>query len=143
MTLKVLENNGWISRLTPDPIYIKDQMELANLSLSRSKRYIDDDVEDSYEKAYDGAHAAGRALMAANGWKPAGEFKHLSVEKFLELFIDRKLVRKFHEMRNKRNTSKYERPGNISSIEAVNAISDSEIIISEIKLKIEALGFQL
>jgi uncharacterized protein (UPF0332 family) len=144
MSLKVLENQGFIKQLLPiDPKNVKGQLDLADQKLKSSKRYFDEDPEDAYKKSYAGALAAGRALMAALGWRPAGEFKHLSVEKFLELYLDPKLIRKFHGMRNKRNISEYEQAGNISIIEAENAISDSKVIISEIKTKIEKLGFQV
>jgi hypothetical protein len=137
MSLKVLENQGYIKKLLPiDPANIKGQMEIANQKLMFSKKYLDDEPEESYKKAYDGAHAAGRALMAALGYRPDGEFKHLAVELFLGDYLDPKLVRKFRTMRTKRNTSEYEQIGNISTVEAENAISDSETIISEIITKL-------
>lgn len=141
MSLKFLENSGLIKKLTIDPKYVNNQMNISNASIVRSKSIFDEDHEDAFKKAYDGALAAGRALMGSQGYRPSGEHQHYSVERFLEHYLDPKLVRKFHDMRNKRNISQYEQIGNISIIEAQNAIVDSEQIIEEIKVKLKNDGF--
>ena len=136
MSLKRLELEGRIKKVTLRPHYVPDQLAMADHYLVAAKRNIDPDPDLAYGRSYAAMLAAGRALMGIVGYIPDGHEKYYSVELFLQQFFESKITRQFGIMRQKRHTLEYDRIGIISPTDATNAIMTAETFIQIIKEKI-------
>ncbi len=87
--------------------------------------------------AYSAMLQAGRALMFSKGYRPKGEYKHLSVIEFAHSeFGDRissKMIRLFDNYRKKRNKIVYEEYDIVSEAEAEEAIKFADEFLSMVK----------
>jgi len=136
MSLKRLELEGRIKKVTLRPHYVPDQLAMADHYLVAAKRNIDADPDLAYGRSYVAMLAAGRALMGIMGYIPDGHEKHYSVELFLQQFFESKITRQFSIMRQKRRALEYDQIGIISPTDATNAIMTAETFIQIIKEKI-------
>ena len=136
MSLRQLELNGRIKRISLQPSYLKDQIGIASHNLASARRNLDEDPDLAYVCSYTAMLAAGRALMGALGYVPDGSEQHYSVELFLEHYVDRSTVTKFGVMRRKRHTLQYDQIGIISPTDAANAIASAEAFIPLIQSRI-------
>jgi uncharacterized protein (UPF0332 family) len=136
MSLKRLELEGRIKKITLRPGYVPDQLAMAGHYLAAAKRNIDPDPDLAYGRSYAAMLAAGRALMGIMGYIPDGHEKYYSVELFLQQFFESKITRQFGIMRQKRHTLEYDQIGIISPADAKNAIMTAETFIQIIKEKI-------
>ncbi|MEM3402777.1 MAG: HEPN domain-containing protein [Candidatus Hadarchaeales archaeon] len=94
--------------------------------------------------AYNSMLQAARALMSSYGYRPAGEAQHVSVVKFIEACLGRKLadvVNAFDMMRRKRHLAVYERAGAISETDARNAILWAKQLLNEVEKILGDGGF--
>jgi uncharacterized protein (UPF0332 family) len=135
MSLKRLELEGRIKKVTLRPHYVPDQLAMADHYLVAAKRNIDPDPDLAYGRSYAAMLAAGRALMGIVGYIPDGHEKYYSVELFLQQFFESKITRQFGIMRQKRHTLEYDQIGIISPTDATNAIMTAETFIQIIKEK--------
>lgn len=79
---------------------------------------------------------AGRVFMFFKGYRPKGEYKHLSVVHFVSCFSDQvgsDLVKLFDKVRRRRHIAVYETPKTVSESEAENALAKAEEFINVIK----------
>ena len=136
MSLKRLELEGRIKKISIRPDYVTDQLAMADHYLAAAKRNIDADPDLAYGRSYAAMLAAGRALMGIMGYIPDGYEKHYAVELFLQQFFESKFTRQFGIMRQKRHTLEYDHIGIISPTDATNAIMTAETFIQTIKEKI-------
>ena len=136
MSLKRLELEGRIKKISLKPHYVPDQLAMADHYLVAAKRNIDADPDLAYGRSYVAMLAAGRALMGIMGYIPDGHEKHYSVELFLQQFFESKITRQFSIMRQKRRALEYDQIGIISPTDATNAIMTAETFIQIIKEKI-------
>ena len=137
MTLKSLEFQGKIKKISLTPKYISDQLAIADHNLVAAKRNIDDDPDLAYGRSYVAMLAAGRALMGTLGYVPDGYEKHYSVELFLELYIESKFTKQFGIMRKKRHSLEYDQIGIISPTDATDAMTIANTFIETIREKIK------
>lgn len=136
MSLKRLELEGRIKKISLRPNYVTDQLVMADHYLAAAQRNIDADPDLAYGRSYAAMLAAGRALMGTMGYIPDGHEKHYSVELFLQQFFESKFTRQFGIMRQKRHILEYDQIGIISPTDATNAIITAETFIQTIKEKI-------
>jgi uncharacterized protein (UPF0332 family) len=135
MSLKRLELEGRIKKISLKPNYVTDQLAMADHFLAAAKRNLDVDPDLAYGRSYAAMLAAGRALMGTMGYIPDGHEKHYSVELFLQQFLESKITRQFGIMRQKRHTLEYDQIGIISPDDATNAITTAETFIQLIREK--------
>jgi uncharacterized protein (UPF0332 family) len=135
MSLKRLELERRIKKISLKPSYVTDQLAMADHYLAAAKRNLDVDPDLAYGRSYAAMLAAGRALMGTMGFIPDGHEKHYSVELFLQQFLESKITRQFGIMRQKRHTLEYDQIGIISPDDATNAITTAETFIQLIKEK--------
>ena len=136
MSLKRLELEGRIKKISLRPDYVPDQLAMAAHYVAAAKRNIAADPDLAYGRSYAAMLAAGRALMGIMGYIPDGHEKHYSVELFLQQFFESKITRQFSIMRQKRRALEYDQIGIISPTDATNAIMTAETFIQIIKEKI-------
>jgi uncharacterized protein (UPF0332 family) len=136
MSLKRLELEGRIKKISLKPSYVTDQLAMADHYLAAAKRNLDVDPDLAYGRSYAAMLAAGRALMGTMGYISDGHEKYYSVELFLQQFLESKITRQFGIMRQKRHTLEYDQIGIISPDDATNAIMTAETFIQLIKEKI-------
>lgn len=96
----------------------------------------------AYSIAYNAMLQSARALMFAEGYRPAGgEGQHRAVVRFVEMALGRKFeeeTRFFDKMRIKRNRAVYDTAGIISESEARQAIEFADKFIRIIEAEIKA-----
>ena len=136
MSLKRLELEGRIKKISLKPNYVSDQLAIADHYLAAAQRNLDADPDLAYGRSYAAMLAAGRALMGISGYIPDGYEKHYSVELFLQEFLETKFTRQFGIMRQKRHTLEYDQIGIVSPTDATNAIATAVTFIQLIKEKI-------
>ncbi|HLC50871.1 MAG TPA: HEPN domain-containing protein [archaeon] len=87
--------------------------------------------------AYSAMLQAGRALMFSKGYRPKGEYKHLSVIEFIHSEfgdkISSKMIRLFDNYRKKRNKIVYEEYDIVAGDEAKEAIEFAEELLRIVK----------
>jgi len=135
MSLKRLELEGRIKKISLKPKYVTDQLAMADHYLTGAKRNLDVDPDLAYGRSYAAMLAAGRALMGTMSYIPDGHERYYSVELFLQQFLESKFNRQFGIMRQKRHTLEYDQIGIISPADATNAIMTAETFIQLIKEK--------
>ena len=127
MSLEKLLKDRIIRKIRIDKKLVRRTFEIAKRDLKTAKEvYNNESYSWSLAIAYNAMLQAGRALMFAQGFKPAGEYKHVAVVKFLhETFgreITDRMITIFDRVRKKRHKVIYEEPEIISEYEAKNAI---------------------
>lgn len=114
-------------KIESDDRLVKNALDLANRDLKTAENLFKDrDYDWAFAVCYNSLLQAGRALMFSEGFRPKGEYKHVSVvefvrQKFGNEFADRVLFT-FNKTRKKRHTVVYEQIRIISRNEAENAL---------------------
>jgi uncharacterized protein (UPF0332 family) len=70
--------------------------------------------------------------MFSQGYRPDGANQHVSVVKFVELFLDKNDSIIFDRMRRKRNSLVYDTAGSITESEAAFALREAEDLVEKI-----------
>ncbi len=136
MTLDQLEKEGFIKKLPVDARKVRDALLLAQRDITTAKNLLYQDSDWAFNIAYNAILQTLRALMFSKGYRPDGSNQHISVVRFVELYIDRDVVIIFDRMRRKRHSSIYDTAGTISSNEAKTAIKTAEEIFNYIQERI-------
>jgi len=71
--------------------------------------------------------------MFSKGCRPTGANQHITVVRFVELFLDEEIVIIFDRMRRKRHSTVYDAAGTISKREAENAVDTAENLVQKIE----------
>ena len=106
----------------------ENAFQLARRDLKTAKNiFFDGNYDWALAIAYNAMLQAGRALMFFEGFRPKGEYKHVSVVEFVKLtsgsaFANR-LLFMFNKIRKKRHIAVYEQVNIISEDEAKNALA--------------------
>src|SRR3989338_7287457 len=105
---------------------IENAIMLAQRDLKTAENVFNDgDYDWAFAISYNAMLQAGRALMFSQGFRPKGEYKHVSVVEFAKTRFGSKIADKllfmFNKMRKKRHTAVYEQVSIISKEEAENA----------------------
>jgi uncharacterized protein (UPF0332 family) len=121
-------------------------LQRANKDLTAAEANLKIDEEVAYNCAYLAMLRTGRALMFAEGYRPIDGAQHKTVIEFAgaslgDDFI--KMVKRFDEMRQKRNEFTYSPDIPISSAEAREALNVAKDWVSQIQDILEKKNPQL
>lgn len=130
-------NEQW-EKIPVDKNLVENSMKLAKRDIKTSRDVFNNkDYDWSFSIAYNAMLQAGRALMFSEGFRPKGEYKHVSVidfvkKKFGNDFAD-KILFMFNKIRKKRHIAVYEQVNIISEDEAKNALETAEQFVKKVK----------
>ena len=127
-----LQRQGLIKTVPVDKKKIQDARDLALRDIATSRSLLANNQDWAYTIAYHAVLQAGRALMFSQGYRPDGANQHVSVVKFVELFLNKKDSIIFDRMRRKRNSSVYDTAGSITESEAAFALREAEDLVGKI-----------
>jgi len=138
MNSEELLSKGMIEALDIDSNLIKKTLTRGEKNLKSSKKIFKSEEYDwTLAVAYSAMLQAGRALMFSKGYRPKGEFKHLSVIEFVHSEfgdkISSKMIRLFDNYRKKRNKIVYEEYDIVSEDEAEEAIKFADEFLNMVK----------
>lgn len=125
-------------KISYDQNLIKNAINLADRDIKTAKDVFNNqDYDWSFSIAYNAMLQAGRSLMFSQGFRPKGEYKHISViefvkKKFGDKFAD-KILFMFNKIRKKRHIAVYEQINIISKDEAKGAIQIADDFIKRVK----------
>ena len=111
---------------------IQDARDLALRDIATAQSLLTTNQDWAYTIAYNAVLQAGRALMFSHGYRPDGANQHVSVVKFVELFLEKNDSIIFDRMRRKRNSSVYDTAGSITESEAKFAFREAEDLVKKI-----------
>ncbi|MDH4027287.1 MAG: HEPN domain-containing protein [Nitrospirota bacterium] len=140
MSLKRLESQGLIEKISYNDKQIVSNIIRAGRDLITAKATIEIDEEWSYTIAYHAMLRAGRALMFSSGYRPRGKNQHKTVVDFCEEILGgdfRNLTERFNRMRIKRHDFIYEPERPISRTEVVKSLESAGKFVNEIKDQIQ------
>lgn len=122
MSLERWRESGWLTRHKSSRDEISRLMAIVDRDLSQS-RVKGLGPEWSFDIAYNAILQAATAALAAAGYRPERQNKHLRAIESLEFTVglDRAVVDTIDTMRRKRHTAVYEQIGAISTLEAEEA----------------------
>ena len=121
-----------------DQNLISNALQLALRDLKTAENVFKDaDYDWAFAISYNAMLQAGRALMFSEGFRPKGEFKHVSVvefvrTKFSSQFAD-KLLFMFNKIRKKRHVAVYEQVNIISEEEAKSALALAKEFVHKVE----------
>lgn len=125
-------------KISRDKSLVKNAMGLADRDIRTAKDIFNNkDYDWAFSIAYNAMLQAGRGLMFSQGFRPKGEYKHVSVIEFIKKkfggkFAD-KILFMFNKIRKKRHTVVYEQVNIISEDEAKSAIQTADDFIKKVK----------
>jgi len=138
-TLKRLESQGLIEKVTTSSKQVVSHLRRAQKDLVTAKATIGVDEEWAYTIAYHAMLRAGRALMFSLGYRPKGKDQHKTVVEFCTASLGesyKTLTTRFNRMRVKRHDFIYEPERPIPRTEAVKSLESAEQFVKEIAAKI-------
>ena len=138
MNLEELLSKGMIEALKIDDNLIKKTINRGEKNLKSAEAIFKSEEYDwTLAVAYSAMLQAGRALMFSKGYRPKGEYKHLSVIEFIHSEfgdkISSKMIRLFDNYRKKRNKIVYEEYDIVAGDEAKEAIEFAEELLKIVK----------
>ena len=137
MSSRKQSDEQW-EKIPYDKDLVDNAVQLAERDIKTSKDIFDNkDYDWSFSIAYNAMLQAGRALMFSEGFRPKGEYKHISVIGFVEKrfgnsFAD-KVLFMFNKIRKKRHIVVYEQVNIISKNEAKTAVRIAEEFITKVR----------
>ncbi len=126
-----LQRQGLIKTVPVDRKKIQDARDLALRDIATARSILAN-KDWAYTIAYNAVLQAGRALMFSQGYRPDGANQHVSVVKFVDLYLDKNDSIIFDRMRRKRNSSVYDIAGSITESEAAFALREAEDLVGKI-----------
>jgi len=127
-----LKRQGLVKMVPVDKKKIQDARDLALRDIATARTILSSDLDWAYTIAYNAILQAGRALMFSQGYRPDGANQHISVVKFVELYLNKNDSIIFDRMRRKRNNSVYDTAGSITESEAKFAVKQAEDLVKKI-----------
>jgi uncharacterized protein (UPF0332 family) len=128
-----LERQGYIKRLPVDRKKVLASLQLAKRDIAVAKGMLDENHDWAFSIAYNAILQAVRALMFSHGYRPSGDYQHIAVVRFAELFLPTEDVIAFDRMRRKRHITLYDSAGTVSEQEAQNAVERAERLVHELE----------
>jgi uncharacterized protein (UPF0332 family) len=131
------QSDKW-EKIPYDESLVKNAMKLAERDVKTANDvYNNNDYDWAFSIAYNSMLQAGRALMFSEGYRPKGEYKHVSViefvkKKFGKEFAD-KILFMFNKIRKKRHIVVYEQVNIISKDEANTALNTAKEFVWKVK----------
>ena len=136
MNSKNKSNKFW-EKIELDENLVKNTIQLAERDLKTAENVFNDgDYDWAFAISYNAMLQAGRALMFSEGFRPRGEYKHVSVVEFVKTKFGNKFANKllfmFDKIRKKRHTAIYEQVNIISKEEAENAFATAKEFVEKV-----------
>jgi uncharacterized protein (UPF0332 family) len=128
-----LKRQGLIRKLPPDPKAVENAISLAHRDVAVAKNALTNNADWAYTIAYNAMLQAARALMFSKGYRPAGNNQHATVVRFTGQFLNTESVDALDRMRRRRHIVVYDMAGTVSQLEAENAVSRAESLLSAIE----------
>jgi uncharacterized protein (UPF0332 family) len=133
VTLEALEQEGLIRRLPPDPRRVDEAMALADRDLAVAGRVLELDPDWAYAIAYNAMLQAARALLFADGFRPAGKNQHVAVVRFVAVRIGHDEAAGLDRLRRKRHITVYDTAGTIGASEAEAAVRRAGAFVARVR----------
>lgn len=134
-TAKRLLDRGLIKKQGVNFNQIDALLFRAKKDLIASKANLEIDEEVTYNYAYLAMLRCGRAIIFMEGYRPTDGQQHKTVIEFTGSILGEKfinIVKKFDNMRRKRNQFTYDPSLPVSELEAKNALKTAEEFIKKI-----------
>jgi uncharacterized protein (UPF0332 family) len=128
-----LERKGYIKRLPVDRKKVLASLQLAERDITVAQGMLGENHDWAFSIAYNAILQAVRALMFSHGYRPSGDYQHIAVVRFAELFLPTEDVIAFDRMRRKRHITLYDTAGTVSEQEAQNAVERAERLVHELE----------
>jgi len=131
------QSDKW-EKIAYDKNLVNNALELAERDIKTANDVFNNhDFDWTFSIAYNAMLQAGRALMFSEGYRPKGEYKHVSVIEFVKIkfgtsFAERILFM-FNKIRKKRHIVVYEQVDLISKDEAENALKVAKDFVEKVK----------
>jgi uncharacterized protein (UPF0332 family) len=129
------QSDKW-EKIPKDEEMTQNSLKLAERDLRTSKDVLSrDDFDWAFSISYNAMLQAGRALMFHDGYRPKGEYKHVSVVAYIEDKYENEfedILFMFNKIRKKRHTAVYEQANLISRQEAENAIKVAQKFVDKV-----------
>ena len=125
-------------KIEPSQELIENALRLAERDVKAASHNLDnEDYDWAFSIAYNAMLQAGRAAMFSEGYRPAGEFKHLAVVEFAKKHFGAELSERllfiFDKSRKKRHAAVYEQAELISEAEARSSIEFAEELLKKVR----------
>jgi len=141
MTYEDLLNKGSIKQIKASSWQVLSRLALAKRDIHTAQSTMTVDRDWAFSMAYNAVLQATRALMFANGFRPAaGEGQHKTAVEFAEIALGEKFhddIYIFDKMRSKRHRVIYDALGLISLEEARQAFAFAVRFVKEAEQLLE------
>jgi uncharacterized protein (UPF0332 family) len=119
---------------------VERSLKLAKRDLKSAENLLESgDADWAFAIAYNAMLQAGRALMFSQGFRPRGEFKHVSVVKYVRGIspsFAQRLLDSFDRSRKRRHRVVYDDVDTVSEEEVKRAISVAGEFLEEVEKRI-------
>ena len=132
-TIEDLEQEGLIRRLPSDPVRVDGALALAGRDLAVAGRVLELDPDWAYAIAYNAMLQAARALLFADGYRPAGKNQHVAVVRFVAVRISPDEAVGLDRLRRKRHITVYDTAGTIGASEAEAAVRRARAFVAVVR----------
>jgi uncharacterized protein (UPF0332 family) len=123
VSIEKLEREGIIRQLPADSRRVEEAFALAARDLSVAGSVLAVNPDWAYAIAYNAMLQAARALLFADGFRPAGKNQHVAVVRFVAVRIGPDEAAVLDRLRRKRHITVYDTAGTIGEAEAEAAVS--------------------
>ena len=116
--------------------------ERAQRDLNTARKVLDIDTDWAFSIAYNAVLQASRALMFAQGYRPASNEGHKNTFAFMLIMVDEAhepLITYFDRMRVKRHQVTYDAAGAVTQTEARNLLSKAEEYVEWIHQRLRSI----
>ncbi|OGI15649.1 hypothetical protein A3K63_04420 [Candidatus Micrarchaeota archaeon RBG_16_49_10] len=146
MSLERLLKDRIIRKVRIDKELARKTFEIASRDIEVAGKVLEGKSYNwSLAISYNSMLQAGRALMFSRGFKPAGEYKHVAVVKFLHEEFGKDLTDRMigilDRMRKKRHAAVYDAPDIVSVDEARNALKWAKEFMKKVEAILKNEGF--
>ena len=139
--LKELLVQGKIKKQARGFVQVENFLKEALIDLGEAKKTLPVSKRGAYLLAYNAMLKAGRGLMLLEGYVPDDGGQHKTVIYFSGLILGEQFkitIRKFDNMRRKRNELTYEAGVLLSAKDAESALNEAHALISGIFKKVKS-----
>jgi uncharacterized protein (UPF0332 family) len=144
--LKKLLGQGKIKKQAAGFAQVESFLKEALIDLQEAKKVLKISKRGAYLLAYNAMLKAGRGLMLMEGYVPDDGGQHRTVIEASGLLLGEGFglaIRKFDNMRRKRNEVTYEAGVLLSDKDAENALNEAEELVSGVLKKVKEVNPQL
>lgn len=138
MSIEELERDGLIRRLPADPGRVQEAFALATRDLSVAGSVLAVNPDWAYAIAYNAMLQAARALLFADGFRPAGRNQHVAVVRFVAARIGPDEAASLDRLRRKRHITVYDTAGTIGEAEAAAAVARAIAFVDLVRGMLDA-----